>query len=47
MHVYFQNVFTQVVKEAHRLLQIKVGPEGKQKLEEKMHLLREIEGEMT
>ena len=47
MHSYFQNAFTQVVKEAHRLLQMKVGVEGKQRLDGKLSMLREMEDEMS
>jgi hypothetical protein len=38
--------FSQVVKEAHRLLQMKVRKGGKEKLRKKLELLGRLEGEL-
>lgn len=43
MSLFFKESFTQVVKEAHRLIQIQSRPESQERLRNKIGLIKEME----
>jgi hypothetical protein len=43
MNLYCNRVFSQIIKEAHRLLQMKVLGRGEEKLKKKLSVLKEVE----
>ena len=43
---FFKESFTAVIKEAHRMIQVRPGQDGQQRLNGKISVIREMEEEM-